>query len=124
VIWFCHASAMKYIAFLIVMLPATAWADPPEILAAEAHHDEQGYSFAVTVAHPDSGWEHYADAWEVVAPDSTVLGVRTLLHPHEAEQPFTRSLENVVIPHSVKHVFIRVHCLVDGWAADMFEVTL
>ena len=43
----------------------------------------------VTVQHADTGWDHYADAWEVLAPDGTVLGTRTLLHPHTDEQPFT-----------------------------------
>ena len=36
----------------------------------------------VTVEHADAGWDHYADAWDVLATDGTVLGTRTLLHPH------------------------------------------
>ena len=55
----------------------------------------------VTVEHADTGWDHYADAFEVIAPDGTVLGTRTLLHPHEAEQPFTRSLSGVRMPDGV-----------------------
>jgi hypothetical protein len=31
------------------------------------------WTFHVTVRHPDTGWEDYADGWDVVAPDGTVL---------------------------------------------------
>ncbi|MBW2488368.1 MAG: hypothetical protein JRE72_13180 [Deltaproteobacteria bacterium] len=37
--------------------------------------------FSVTVHHDDKGWEHYANKWDVVAPDGTVLATRTLHHP-------------------------------------------
>ena len=73
------------------------------------------YRFDVTVRHPDTGWDHYADKWEVVAPDGRVLGTRTLLHPHVDEQPFTRSLGGVGIPADVKQVLIRAHDNVDGY---------
>jgi hypothetical protein len=67
------------------------------------------YQFGVTVLHRDEGWDHYADKWDVVAPDGTVLGTRTLLHPHVEEQPFTRSLDGVKIPGTVQNVMIRAH---------------
>lgn len=68
----------------------------------------------VTVEHADAGWDHYADAWEVIAPDGTVLGTRTLLHPHEAEQPFTRALSGLTIPDGIAEVTIRAHDSVHG----------
>ncbi len=67
------------------------------------------YQFGVTVLHRDEGWDHYADKWDIVAPDGTILGTRTLLHPHVEEQPFTRSLDGVKIPGTVKNVIIRAH---------------
>jgi len=67
------------------------------------------YQFGVTVLHRDEGWDHYADKWDIVAPDGTVLGTRTLLHPHVEEQPFTRSLDGVKIPGTVQNVMIRAH---------------
>jgi hypothetical protein len=63
----------------------------------------------VTVEHADEGWDHYADAFELVAPDGAVLGTRTLLHPHEHEQPFTRSLSGIMIPDDVAEIVIRAH---------------
>lgn len=64
------------------------------------------FRFKVTVRHSDEGWDHYADAWEVVGPDGTVLGRRVLLHPHVNEQPFTRSAD-ITVPRSVTEVVVR-----------------
>jgi len=65
-----------------------------------------------TVKHGDTGWDHYADRWDVVAPDGTVIGSRILHHPHENEQPFTRSL-TLAIPANITEVSIRAHDSVD-----------
>lgn len=64
------------------------------------------FRFKVTVRHGDEGWDHYADAWEVVGPEGTVLGRRVLLHPHVNEQPFTRSAD-ITVPRSVTEVVVR-----------------
>jgi hypothetical protein len=66
------------------------------------------------VRHADTGWDHYANRWDVLAPDGTVLGTRTLLHPHENEQPFTRSLSGVSVPEGVRLVTIRANDSVHG----------
>ena len=65
------------------------------------------YGFDVTVRSKDTGWDYYAERFEVVAPDGAILGTRMLLHPHETEQPFTRELDSVRIPASVDHVTVR-----------------
>jgi hypothetical protein len=67
------------------------------------------YRFEVTLSHKDEGWNHYADKWDVVAPDGTVLATRVLYHPHVDEQPFTRSLSGVKIPAGIEKVTIRAH---------------
>ena len=82
------------------------------------------YRFSVTVQHADTGWDHYADAWDVVAPDGTVLATRTLHHPHVDEQPFTRSLSGVVIPPGISTVTVRAHDSVDGYGGATITVTL
>lgn len=90
-----------------------------------------GWTFHVTVQHPDTGWEDYADGWDVVAPDGSVLKpdpsspfTRLLLHPHEDEQPFTRSQSGIVIPEGVTQVRVRAHDLVDGWGGREVLVDL
>ena len=82
------------------------------------------YWFGVTVLHQDEGWDHYADRWDVVAPDGTALGTRTLLHPHEEEQPFTRSLGGVKIPGTVRNVIIRAHDSIHGYGGKEVTVDL
>jgi hypothetical protein len=89
------------------------------------------WTFHVTVEHPDTGWEDYADGWDVVTPDGEVINpdtstefTRLLLHPHENEQPFTRSQSGIAIPDSVTAVTVRAHDLVDGWGGREVMVDL
>ena len=89
------------------------------------------WRFDVTVAHPDTGWEDYADGWDVVLPDGTVIKhdpdspfTRLLLHPHETEQPFTRSQSGIVIPADVTSVTVRAHDIVDGFGGQEIVVDL
>ena len=82
------------------------------------------YGFSVTVRHDDTGWEHYADKWEVLELDQNVLATRTLYHPHVDEQPFTRSLSAVKIPAAVGGVNLRAHCSVHGYGGQEFPVDL
>ena len=82
------------------------------------------YYFEVTVTHKDEGWDHYANKWNVVAPDGTILGTRTLYHPHVQEQPFTRSLSGVKIPEGIHRVTIRAHDSVHGYGGKVMTVDL
>lgn len=82
------------------------------------------WRFDVTVEHADEGWDHYADAFEILSEDGAVLGVRTLYHPHVEEQPFTRSISNVEIPPSVERVIIRAHDNVHGYGEAQMELIL
>lgn len=82
------------------------------------------WRFEVTVRHDDEGWGHYANRWDVIGPDGTVLGTRVLVHPHENEQPFTRSLGGVVIPDGVRSVTIRAHDSQHGDGATAFPLDL
>ncbi len=89
-----------------------------EVIAAEVRCDARRVCrFDVTVRHADEGWGHYADAWQVLAPDGAVLGTRELRHPHVDEQPFTRSLGGVSVPEGVVEVRVRARDSVHGWSA-------
>lgn len=102
-----------------------AMAGEADVVGVEVSRAADGtYRFDVTVRHGDEGWDHYADAWDVVAPDGTVLGTRTLLHPHENEQPFTRSLSGVVIPDGIAGVVVRARDSVHGYGGQEMRITL
>lgn len=89
-------------------LSAALWAGQADVLNAEVQRGADGtFRFSVTLRHDDSGWDHYADRWDVLAPDGTLLAERVLLHPHVGEQPFTRSLSGVEIPPTIRNVTIR-----------------
>lgn len=96
--------------FCLGCFAAPAFADPPQIVGVEV----SGARVSVTLAHPDTGWDHYADGWRVETEDGTVIGTRELLHPHVEEQPFTRSLTVNDLPDGP--LFIRAKCSVDGWS--------
>ncbi len=123
---------MKSIRALLLLLSAPALmiavpaaASPPEIVAVKVTPSGEGrYRFDVTLRHEDTGWKHYADQWDVLAPDGTVLGERVLLHPHVDEQPFTRSLAGVRIPPGIGEVFIRAKDNVTGYARKQYRVTV
>ncbi|MEO0729117.1 MAG: hypothetical protein AAFY64_01895, partial [Pseudomonadota bacterium] len=78
----------------------------------------------VTLKHADTGWEHYADRWDVVSVDGKVLGTRTLHHPHVEEQPFTRSLGGVKVPAGTTEVLIRARDSKHGFSDKTFKLTL
>jgi hypothetical protein len=79
------------------------------------------WRFDVTVRHADEGWDHYADKWEVLSPEGKVLATRVLVHPHETEQPFTRSLGGVSIPAGIDRVIVRAHDSVHLYGGAVLE---
>ncbi len=106
--------------------------DEANVMFVKATQADDGtWRFDVTVRHNDEGWDHYADGWDVVTPDGTVLKVnagdaftRVLLHPHENEQPFTRSQSRLTIPEGVTTVTVRAHCSVHGFGGREVTVDL
>ncbi len=94
----------------LALIAGTAHAEPPRITEARAERDAMGWRFFVTILHPDTGWDHYADGWEVLDDAGNRLGFRELHHPHVNEQPFTRSLGQVMVPDGTRRVYVRAYC--------------
>ena len=118
------------IAILLMGLPAllaglpAALAGEADVIAADARHiDGESWSVSATIRHADTGWEHYADRFDVLAPDGTVLAERVLFHPHVEEQPFTRSVR-VTIPGDIGRITVRAHDSVHGLGGMQTEVVL
>ncbi len=84
--------------------------------------DDRVCTISASLLHADTGWDHYADAWRVLLPDGTEIGRRVLMHPHENEQPFTRSQSGIEIPEGVDMVIIEGHDSVHGFSGARFEL--
>ncbi len=109
----------------LLLWAGAAVAGEADVVEAEATQEGAGaWRFDVTVAHADEGWDHYADKWEVLAPDGSLLGTRVLLHPHVGEQPFTRSLGGIAIPAGIDRVILRAHDSVHGLGGGETTVEL
>lgn len=113
----------QLVTALSLFLPLTLHAGSADVLKVRVNCN-QTCSFHVTVKHADTGWDHYADQWQVIAEDGTVLGTRTLYHPHVDEQPFTRSLSGVKIPQGTQTVTIRARDSVHGFGGKEQQVDI
>ena len=112
--------------FLIALpLASSALAGAADVRAALVVQEPAGtWRFEVTVESKDAGWNAYADRWEVLAPDGTVLATRELLHPHVDEQPFTRDLSGVTIPSGIDRVTVRAHHSAAGYDGETMTLSL
>jgi hypothetical protein len=91
-----------------------------DVIDATIERGAAGFTVSATVSSADEGWDKYADAWVVRTPDGTKLGERILTHPHENEQPFTRSLSGVEIPPDISQVVVAARDTVVGFCGAEF----
>ncbi len=107
------------------LLVTTVNANEVDIVDVTPHQSsDKTWGFAVTLKHADEGWDHYANEWQVLAPDSKILATRTLYHPHVNEQPFTRNTSGVKIPANMKVVYVIAKDTVHGLSKKVAEVNL
>lgn len=111
--------------------PAPARAGEADVVGAEVRcrpapggREASICQFSVSVRHDDTGWDHYANRYEIVGPDGRVLATRILRHPHVEEQPFRRSLPRVRIPWTIETVEVRAGDLVHGLGGRTMRVTI
>ncbi len=94
----------------LFLVPLAALAGEADVVDVKVRKTgTQTFAFDVTVRHGDTGWKHYANKWDVVTSEGKMLGTRILYHPHEDEQPFTRSLSGVRIPIDITTVTVRAY---------------
>lgn len=111
-------------SLVLAAIPLSLAAEPPRVEHVNVSRSGDSWRFDVTISHPDTGWDHYADAWRVLDMNGNELGMRKLSHPHVNEQPFTRSLSNVRIPEGTTQVQVQARDLPGGWNPETLIVTL
>ncbi len=87
-------------------------------------HKNESWCFHTKVKHNDQGWDHYAIGWEVIDLEGNQLGNRVLAHPHDNEQPFTRSQCGINIPKELLQVIVRAKCNQHGFGGKPIVVNL
>ena len=113
------------ITIALLFITTSLFANEVKIIKVKANCDTNRIcTFNVTLKHEDSGWKHFANKWEIYTPNDKVIATRTLFHPHEHEQPFTRSLSGVKIPKGINKVIIKAHDNVHGYAKKVFVYNL
>lgn len=108
------------------LLASTATlAGAADVVEALAIRQADGsWRFDVTVRSEDTGWDAYANRFEILTPSGTILATRELLHPHVEEQPFTRSVAGVVIPPDIDSVLARAHHSTKGYDGEVARIAL
>lgn len=83
---------------------------------------DNDWTFSVTLASDETGCPQYADWWEVVGEDGSLLYRRILAHSHPDEQPFTRSGGPVPIAGDTR-VWVRGHLNTTGYSGRIMAGT-
>ena len=115
------------IALLWCLAPVfPAVAGEADVVKVIARQEGDGrFGFVVTVRHGDTGWKHYADRWDVVGPDGTVLASR-----EPCASPCRRAALSpvawavVAIPAGIRRVRVRAHDSVHGLGGAEMAVEL
>ncbi len=116
---------MGFLLVTSLLLSGVCRGGEADVIEVKASRSVSGtYTFNVTIGHTDTGWDHYADRWEVLSSDSKVIASRVLLHPHVSEQPFTRSLSGVAIPTGETTISVRAHDSIHEFGGKEIDIQL
>lgn len=111
--------------FVLLIIPSCSEQSPErpagptgaDVTAVTVSGEPGAYRFAVTVRSPDTGCAQYANWWEVITEDGTLIYRRVLAHSHVDEQPFTRSGGPVDLEAN-RLVIVRAHMSTTGYGGQ------
>ena len=130
---------LQAVCFLFAGLLGLVWAASPldaaragepktlevKIEPAGEDGDTRFFNVTATIRHEDTGWDHFCNRFEILdAKTGKLLGQRVLAHPHEDEQPFTRTLYRMPVPADVTRVRVRAHDSLHGYEQEPVEMDL
>ena len=121
---YCLPWMRRVCLVLVSTLAFPVLANEVEIVKTRFEKFGNTWTVDTTLRHNDTGWGHYADKWRVVDSKGKLLGERVLFHPHENEQPFTRSESGIEIPATTNIVYVEAHDKVHGWSRQRVRVDL
>lgn len=128
-----HSSACSLILALLIMAAcSTSNTEELEDPMEEAPTDLEAVAdivsvevsaslvFSVGIESPDTGCDQYANWWEVITTDGTLLYRRILAHSHITEQPFVRSGGPVELSEETE-VYVRAHMHPSGYGGVAYR---
>lgn len=114
----------RLILLTLLLMSSHLFAGEADVIAVDIQPlSSNEYRISVTLQHADTGWDHYANAWEVLDGQGKVIGERVLYHPHVNEQPFTRSL-TLRLPAGLKEITIRAKDSVHAYGGKTMTVAV
>lgn len=90
------------------------------IVSVSSSGEAGNYTFSVGISSPDTGCAQYANWWEVITEDGTLIYRRILAHSHVNEQPFVRSGGTVSIAAN-QVVIVRAHMNTSGYGTTVYK---
>ncbi|MDF1875140.1 hypothetical protein JHD48_05285 [Sulfurimonas sp. SAG-AH-194-I05] len=110
----------KYIFLIVVFAQILSGATiRANVTKVVVNGSENKYKFSVTLKSDETGCEQFANWWEILSKDGTLLYRRILVHSHPDTQPFTRSGSRVKIKKT-DTVYIRAHMNNVGYSGDIY----
>lgn len=98
-------------------------AELANVLSVSVSGQEGAWVFAAEVLSPDVDCSQYADWWELVAPDGSLVYRRILNHSHATEQPFVRAGDPVDVDETTVLV-VRAHLHPAGYGGQALRGSL
>ena len=90
------------------------------VVSVQVRGQPGAYEFEVGIKSPDTGCQQYADWWEVLSLDGTLIYRRVLGHSHADEQPFRRRGGPVPIAADTV-VWVRAHMNTSGYGGVAYK---
>lgn len=104
-------------------ITSTVLPDVADVVSVEVDSDGDLHTFSVGLLSPDVDCDQYADWWELLSVDGSLVYRRILNHSHVDEQPFVRSSTPIKLASNTP-LIVRGHMHPVGYGGRMFTGTI